>query len=87
MTTETTQARPPEYGAATGSESAVERWECNYCGKGAPCIVEIHFTRTPYPHVEAQSRFRKRGCVCGESHVTDWKQIPNNSITGGEAVP
>jgi len=59
------------------SEFAVERWECDYCGKAAPCIVEIHFTRTPHPHVEAQSRFRKRTCVCGESHVTDWKQIPN----------
>jgi hypothetical protein len=84
MDNDKTQSSPPEYGGATGSESAVERWECNYCGKGAPCIVEIHFVRTPYPHVEAQPRFRKRTCVCGESHVTDWEQIQNKSSTGQE---
>ena len=54
---------------------SAERWECRFCGKAAPCVVEIHFRRTEYPHVEEQPRLRRLGCLCEESRVADWVKI------------
>lgn len=61
-----------------------ETWECRACGPKAPCIVKIVFEPTDYPHIEGESRFMRRGCLCDARLVSDWKQLPNTSLTGRE---
>lgn len=85
-TTESNKAGPLAHdsSALTGSALSVEVWECRNCGKIAPCRVEITYEPTPYPKVEAQSRFRNRPCLCGEKYDTDWKRMPNCDYATGK---
>lgn len=58
------------------TEIIKERWACDNCDEAAPCIVEIQYSNKDMPeHLKGETRFRKQVCVCGESHLPDWRPI------------
>jgi hypothetical protein len=64
-----------------------EVWECEACGKGAPCRASITYQPTPYPHVESCERFAKKPCLCGITGTSpEWKKLGNTleNIKKGE---
>ena len=64
-----------------------ERWICEQCGENAPCIVEIQYEPTVYPHVEEEPRFRSQSCLCNEG-VPMWSlktELPDKQILPTES--